>query len=174
MLGRCRAQVAVPLDGSVPLMYYRTDAFAAKNLSGPPRTWAEVLVAAQAINGTGALTEPLVQHGERQRRQQRSTSSCTSGNRCCYRGSLGGGHACWSVGASVLPGLQGFSASMLPVLSLFQSCQCGKAPGARSQREPRPLGGSRPRPFAGGSRVRHPVTLKERKKERSTPVARRV
>ncbi|KAG2434059.1 hypothetical protein HXX76_007787 [Chlamydomonas incerta] len=45
-------QMSVPLDGSAPLMLYRTDALAAAGLSRPPATWAEVLAVATAINGT--------------------------------------------------------------------------------------------------------------------------
>eukprot|EP00198_Chlamydomonas_reinhardtii_P006617 XP_001695953.1 predicted protein [Chlamydomonas reinhardtii] len=45
-------QMSVPLDGSAPMMLYRTDLFAAAGLSRPPATWAEVLTAAAALNGT--------------------------------------------------------------------------------------------------------------------------
>ena len=44
--------MSVPLDGSAPMMLYRTDLFAAAGLSRPPATWAEVLTAAAALNGT--------------------------------------------------------------------------------------------------------------------------
>lgn len=40
----------VPVDGSVPLMYYRTDVLAASGLA-PPRTWSEVLFVASTTHG---------------------------------------------------------------------------------------------------------------------------
>ncbi|GFR48852.1 hypothetical protein Agub_g10806, partial [Astrephomene gubernaculifera] len=43
--------VSIPLDGSVPLMYYRRDSLAAVNAS-VPRTWSEVLHVAQLVNKT--------------------------------------------------------------------------------------------------------------------------
>ncbi|KAG2501549.1 hypothetical protein HYH03_000056 [Edaphochlamys debaryana] len=42
---------AMPIDGSVPLMYYRKDVFARFNLTAP-RTWSEVLYISSILNNT--------------------------------------------------------------------------------------------------------------------------